>query len=292
MNYYNEFNKFAAAWLRELIKNKLIPEGIVDERSITEIKAEELKEYDQCHFFAGIGGWPYALQLAGIPSSVNLWTGSCPCQPFSSAGHQKGTEDSRHLWPVFHRLIEKRKPVFVFGEQVAKAAGLEWLDFVFDDLEKSEYTVGAAIIPACSVGAPHLRERLFWCGMADGPGDGSGRNRRVIRHETEKIQGAFRKQKNTKPQSGNDGKTGVLGERRIKHGSAGENPENSNAWANPDWLLCRDGYARPVESGTFPVVNGIPSRVDIVHGYGNAIVPQVAAEFVKSFFEIVQQEVI
>lgn len=76
MNYYNEWDPQAAAWLRELIENKLIPEGVVDERSITEVQAKDLKGFTQCHFFAGIGGWPLALQLTGIPATTRLWTGS------------------------------------------------------------------------------------------------------------------------------------------------------------------------------------------------------------------------
>ena len=85
MTYYNEFDPFAAQWLRNLIKAGLIPAGDVDERSITEVKPADLRGYAQCHFFAGIGGWSLALELAGVPESTRLFTGSCPCQPFSSA---------------------------------------------------------------------------------------------------------------------------------------------------------------------------------------------------------------
>jgi len=121
MNYYNEFDPKAAAWLRELIEWKLIPKGIVDERSICDIKPSNLSDFTQCHFFAGIGGWSLALQLAGWPSTRPVWTGSCPCQPFSSAGQQKGTSDERHLWPVFFNLIRQCRPDHVFGEQVESA---------------------------------------------------------------------------------------------------------------------------------------------------------------------------
>ena len=79
MNYYNEYDPKAAAWLRELIAAKLIPAGVVDERSITEISPHDLSDYTQCHFFAGIGGWSLALELAGWPASRPVWTGSCPC---------------------------------------------------------------------------------------------------------------------------------------------------------------------------------------------------------------------
>ena len=88
--YYNEFDPFAAAWLRGLIKTGQIAAGDVDERSITEVTADDVRGYTQCHFFAGIGGWSYALRLAGWPDTRPVWTGSCPCQPFSHAGKSGG----------------------------------------------------------------------------------------------------------------------------------------------------------------------------------------------------------
>ena len=88
--YYNEFEPFAAAWLRELIKDGLIADGEVDGRSITDVEPADLKGFTQCHFFAGIGGWSYALRLAGWSDSRPVWTGSPPCQPFSVAGTRRG----------------------------------------------------------------------------------------------------------------------------------------------------------------------------------------------------------
>jgi len=86
--YYNEFDRGAAEWLRELMKAGVIPEGVVDERSIADVDSADLAGYDQCHFFAGIGGWAEALRLAGGGEWRGVWTGSCPCPPFSSAGKQ------------------------------------------------------------------------------------------------------------------------------------------------------------------------------------------------------------
>lgn len=138
--YYNEFDPFAAAWLRELIKGGHIAPGDVDERSITEVKSDELKGYTQCHFFAGIGGWSHALRLAGWADDAPVWTGSCPCQPFSTAGNQKGKADERHLWPVWFELIKAVQPATIFGEQVASAIGHGWLDDVAEDLESVRFT--------------------------------------------------------------------------------------------------------------------------------------------------------
>ena len=160
--YYNEIDTNAAAWLRELIKQGRIAPGYVDERSIVDVTEEDLAGYTQCHFFAGIGVWSYALRKAGWRDDEPVWTGSCPCQPFSSAGKGKGVDDHRHLWPHFHRLIAECRPVTIFGEQVANKAGEAWFDIVQADLETENYASGLSVFPACGVGAPHMRKRLYW----------------------------------------------------------------------------------------------------------------------------------
>jgi len=175
--YYNENDPKAAAWLRELIRQGHLPAGRVDERSITEVKVDELTAYIQCHFFAGIGGWPYALTLAGWPVSRPVWTGSCPCQPFSAAGKGLGTADSRHLWPVFAQLIRACQPPTIFGEQVASRAGREWLGGVFADLAGMGYSRAGADLCAAGVGAPHIRQRLFWVAVASGKRSATGISR-------------------------------------------------------------------------------------------------------------------
>jgi DNA (cytosine-5)-methyltransferase 1 len=160
--YYNEIDPYAAQWLRNLIKEGLIADGEVDTRSIVDVAPDDLRAFTQCHFFAGIGGWSHALRLAGWPDDRPIWTGSCPCQPFSVAGKGAGTDDARHLWPHFHRLITAVRPPVVMGEQVAGAAGYGWLDGVRADLARENYASRGVDIPACSVDAPHIRQRLYW----------------------------------------------------------------------------------------------------------------------------------
>jgi DNA (cytosine-5)-methyltransferase 1 len=160
--YYNEHDPFAAAWLRELIADGLIAPGEVDERSIEDVRPDELAGFVQCHFFAGIGVWSLALRQAGVPDDYPLWTGSCPCQPFSAAGKGAGTADERHLWPAWEHLIRECRPAVLFGEQVASKAAGSWADLVQDDLEALGYAFGAVPFPAASVGAPHIRDRLYW----------------------------------------------------------------------------------------------------------------------------------
>ena len=160
--YYNEIDPFVAAWLRELIKAGQIAPGEVDERSIEDVIPSDLAGFTQCHFFAGIGVWSYALRRAGWPDDRPVWTGSCPCQPFSTAGKRKGTADERHLWPSLFDLIRQCRPVTVFGEQVASRGGLAWFDLVCADMEGEGYACGAVDTCAAGFGAPHIRQRLYW----------------------------------------------------------------------------------------------------------------------------------
>jgi DNA (cytosine-5)-methyltransferase 1 len=176
--YYNENDPFAAAWLKELIKAGHIAFGYVDDRSIEDVTPNDLKGFAQCHFFAGIGVWSYALRRAGWPDDKEVWTGSCPCQPFSTAGKRRGFDDERHLWPSWYWLIEQCAPRVVFGEQVASKDGITWLDAVCTDLEGTGYAVGPVVLPACGVGAPHRRERLWF--VADSYQDASRRDARRI----------------------------------------------------------------------------------------------------------------
>lgn len=300
--YYNEFDPFAAQWLRELIKCGFIADGVVDERSITEVKADDLKEFTQCHFFAGIGGWSYALRLAGVPDDARLWTGSCPCQAFSVAGKQKGFKDERHLWPVFSNLINECKPSIVFGEQVETAIKHGWLDLVQDDLERYGYACASAVLPAACVGAPHIRHRLYWGGLRysfDGDSTCVRLERKAVNgvpdrtegRETERRQigesGAFNQQLENADSFGCRGRYSQKSVLSRLEGLPVDIKEQLfgrfNFWQGAEWRIGQDGKIRPVEPGTFALAYGVPARVGRLRGYGNAIVPQVAAEFVKAF---------
>lgn len=250
--YYNENDKCAAAWLRELIKAGMIAPGVVDERSILDVEAKDLVGFSQCHFFAGIGGWSYALRLAGWPDNRPVWTGSCPCQPFSVAGKREGKKDPRHLWPEWFRLIKECKPAKIYGEQVASAINHGWLDLVFDDLEGEDYACGAVCLPACSVGAAHIRQRLWFVADTYSPrlGEHSGPESVPAQQSASELRGDSGKLADTT----NHGHSASNGLRETAEPSkqTGQNgvrqPSGSgdnSFWANPDWLYCRDKKWRP-----------------------------------------------
>lgn len=226
-SYYNEFDPYAAQWLRNLISAGHIAPGDVDERSIVDVRPDDLRGYTQCHFFAGIGGWSHAARLAGWPDDRELWTGSCPCQPFSSAarGRGEGFKSDRDLWPVWFKLIEDCRPAIVFGEQVASSAA--WTDRAADDMEDIGFAFWPSQLPAVAVGADHLRYRQWFASYP---------------------------YSNSEP-------------RRAQHAKASGMPWGSRV-------------ARGMVSA-----HGVSERVAQLRAFGNAIVPQVAAEVIGAYLD-------
>ena len=394
--YYNEIDPFAAQWLRNLINAGHIAPGIVDERSIEDVYPSDLRGFTQCHFFAGIGVWSHAIRSAGWSDDRPVWTGSCPCQPFSAAGKGAGFDDERHLWPAFNHLIKECQPAIVLGEQVASKDADPWIDLVCTDLEALGYAFGATPFPSASVGAPHIRDRLYWVayanfsgrqpqpdaerarvqcevattrpareqlsddsagisgGMADSEGagklgvirDARGESAVELRSQQERVKydcggwlggvgnAGYDHDAGQEPTSGagqpqadrpadQPGGSGVSpsglddtkGQRpgflnpknvwapdaqidvstnasdREFNEPCGERPASmfsrptNGFWRDADWLLCRDGKFRPVEPGTFPLVNGAASRVGRLRAYGNAINAEAAKAFIESYLE-------
>lgn len=366
-NYYNEFHPKAAAGLKQLIHEGFIPDGWVDTRSITEVKADEIRGFTQHHFFAGIGGWSLALQLAGWPADRPVFTGSCPCQPFSTAGKGTGGKDDRDLWPTWFSLIRELRPATVFGEQVASAIAHGWLDRVYSDMEGQDYAVGSSVLPACGVDAPHKRDRLWYVAHAELRGcerqqeqqrirvqqkvDGKAEPREpvgtygsvdVADTESQRSQQGFSlngwgcqgsiaeqrpepintctspmadnfcEQWNGRRKSGegrrfedsNRGGIGVALGDTLKqgleglagHGDNGDKPgrlteeagrpvSQTGFWSDYEWVMCADGKARRIpaaKSGIYLLAHGVPERVGLLHTAGNAIVPQVAARFIRA----------
>ena len=285
--YYNEIDPYAAQWLRNLIDKELIAKGEVDERSILDVSADDLRGFTQCHFFAGIGGWSYAARLAGWPDTRPLWTGSAPCQPFSVAGKGTAQADERHLWPVFFDLIRAVHPPVVMGEQVAAAVGKDWLDGVSSDLEGIGYACGAVVVPACAVDAPHRRDRLWFVADASGAGQLPAAHARVHRGE----EGAGpRNVQSVGHRAAWDGSRPLAD--TNEQGLQGwivlrERGHKRSAWLDGvGWAIGADGKARRVEPSIRLLAHGVPARVGRLRAYGNAIVPQVAAEVIKAYLDV------
>lgn len=260
--YYNEFDPFAAAWLKELMADGLIAKGTVDDRSIVDVRPKDLEGFTQCHFFAGIGGWSAAARLAGWDDDRPMWTGSPPCQPFSVAGNRKGQDDLRHLWPVFFSLIRKCRPPVVFGEQVSAAIKTGWFDDLQVDLEKEGYATAMVVLPACSIGAPHKRERLWTVAERMANPNNSG---------LEGFGGFER-----------------VNDKKRRQDTFGQHTEDSlrvSRWGNSRDMVCQDGKTRPIpiEPALFPLAARLPNRMGLLRGAGNAIVPALGAEIIKAF---------
>jgi len=336
--YYNEYDKNAAAWLRELIKEGLIANGEVDERSIVDVTANDLRGFSQHHFFAGIGGWSYALRLAGWNDNKPVWTASLPCQPFSAAGKKLGKSDERHLLPHFIELVKQCRPPVMFGEQVPGAIKHGWLDVLYAEMEACGYACGSIIAGAHSVGAAHIRQRLYWVGVSNGARlqqriktskesrywsateSTSDDDFRVSNSSSQRLQEQPSNGRISQETNGNVARENPSGSRGMGNSARNNEPrlresEESNGQQKPlgrsnfpgmQWIHCQDNKYRPVKPGIFPLANGIPkgmvyscdpsaphnenatqeARAMRLKGYGNAIVPLVAAEFIGAYMSI------
>ena len=291
--YYGDVDPYVCAWAKNLIAAGLVPDGEVDCRSIADVCAADLRGFRQCHFFAGILGWPLALRLAGWDDDRPVWTGSAPCQPFSAAGARQAGTDKRHLWPRWLRLVGECRPDTIFGEQVEGAVGLGWLDRVFADLEDEGYACGAAVLGAHSVGAPHIRQRLFWVADATSSGTrrdvASGGNGAQADGEVQAggnscagrladaehadrgandvdrpdvLHGRDGRWPQAHRQPRACGEVRRLGDAALDgRGNAGDRAQGSaersgaGVWSDCVWLPCLDGKARRVESSIRPLAH-------------------------------------
>jgi DNA (cytosine-5)-methyltransferase 1 len=265
--YYNEIDPYAAQWLRNLIAAGHIAPGDVDERSIEDVQPDDVRGYTHCHFFAGIGGWSYALRLSGWPDDRPVWTGSCPCQGYSAAGKSEGAADARNLWPRWFRLIRECRPVRVFGEQVADAIGHGWLDDVSTGMEAEGYTIGAVVLGAHSVGAPHKRQRLWF--VADTSSHGL-EEQRLSAEGRQVVADAGR------------------GRRMCADAVVADTDGESSLWPA---IARQESHPWRVEPALGRVAHGVSHKLvePALRGYGNAIVPQVAAEFIGAYLDAVTE---
>jgi len=247
--------------------------------------------------------WPNSISYEDITKtdfsihrgSIQILTGGFPCQPYSSAGKRLGKEDERHLWPHMLRAISEIKPTFVVGENVRGLTnwnGGVVFEEVCTDLESQGYTVQPILLPACAVGAPHRRDRI-WFVASD--------TLRVRQHERScnNEEQPNKRRFNALNDTSENVKYGIAtntesrrgGELHIKSATTGtQKSHNSftglfrisdkNNWNNfpTQHPICSgdDGLPTELDGITFS-----KWRQESIKGYGNAIVPQVAYEIFK-----------
>ena len=309
--YYNEIDPYAAQWLRNLIAAGHIAPGDVDERDIRDVRPDDLRGYQQCHFFAGVGVWSHSLRRAGWGDDRPVWSGSCPCQPFSQAGSGLAFADERHLWPHFFHLISECRPAVVLGEQVASKDADPWIDLVHADLEAMGYAFGAVPFPSAGVGAPHIRDRLYWVANTESSGRREEHADLAGCASRDRSQGIAAGSLHGRSSSGmvdSDGRH-TSAQRKFCGGELGFHPQNRGGarssdkgawtavaggldpaptngfWRDSEWIFCRDGRWRPVEPFTRPLVNGTPARMGRGRAYGNAINAEAARVWIETVME-------
>ena len=187
--------------------------------------------------------WPHVPNLGAITtidwSTVerpDLICGGYPCQPFSLNGHRRGGDDPRHLWPLMFDAIRALRPRFVLLENVAAHLRLGF-DGVLTDLASIGFDAEWSVVSACSVGAPHLRRRLFCLAYPAGW------------------------RWDERPDVDSEGTAGPGFPVSVPVGAGGCAPDDRGWAAEPDVVR---------------VADGVPHRVDRLRALGNAVVPQVA----------------
>jgi len=242
--------------------------------------------------------WPNAIGYADITKTdftihrgtIDVLTGGFPCQPYSVAGKRKGKEDDRHLWPEMLRAIREIAPCYVVGENVGGL--VSWnggmvFDEVQTDLEAQGYEITPVILPACAIGAWHRRDRIWFIAHSI---NGTNSTERNTQGETERIQGERRQTGFTRELIGTDSSLHSDNRsQRNQRSKPSEIPKLRGIQRSEDGRIYANIEGRPDLST--PVLcrsyDGIPSGMDRVSAYGNAIVPQVAFEIFKciSVFE-------
>ena len=294
--------------------------------------------------------WPNAINYEDIKTTdftrhqgqIDILTGGFPCQPFSQAGRRRGSADDRYLWPQMLRAIREIRPRWVVAENVAGITGMVFppqvthvesetthegkevhrtlesagiLDRICGDLEALEYDVQPIIIPACSVGAPHRRDRVYFIAYTHQERGKRGKHHRQKRsvqshqeRDAEKTQPAGQQ---LWPHSRQDRRPGATtnatlerlegtSEQRIQS-DAGRNSQSEAqfpfaAWIHAKVQATNGGGGNFFES--FPTQlpicggdDGIPSNLDGItvsklrkeslQGYGNAVVVPLVVEIFK-----------
>ena len=223
----------------------------------------------------------------------DILTSGYPCQPFSVAGQRRGEEDERNIWRFVFEIVKRKHPTWCVFENVYGHIAMG-LDQVLHDMESEGYSTQTFVVPACSLNAPHKRDRLWIvCNLADTKSEGlQGLDKRsptisAERDEITDIRTKGSRDKNVANSKcmGRESRTSVREElaREESHGkfnnrsTDGSAQERARSW----W---------DVEPNVGRVAYGIPSRVDRLRGLGNAIVPQIAMQIGLSIKEAMNDD--
>ena len=209
-------------------------------------------------------------------------TGGFPCQSFSVAGKQKGTSDSRYLWPEMFRIIKIFKSKFVIGENVRGIVNIQdgmVFETVCTDLESEGYEVQPFLIPAAGVGAPHRRDRIWFIATLantnvnrekwNQPKDGQ---RSRTQQSSENVANAITGNVEAGRQRHGTLRTGHQEERLSDHVASGGETQGQDNWWN-------------VEPDVGRVGHGVQGRIHRLKGLGNAIVPRIAEEIGRAIIK-------
>jgi DNA (cytosine-5)-methyltransferase 1 len=203
--------------------------------------------------------------------------GGYPCQPFSKAGKRQGTDDPRHLWPWVREAISELRPRYAILENVRGHLTLGGTT-VISELASIGYDCQWRLVSAASVGAPHLRERVFIVAYPNSSDSAYGRQCETVSSQNTGW--------------GNDGNRSQSDARQVSQGTTGQvatlaHADSSGLIHTRTQIFTTEGRLKAltepalsswwtVEPDVGRVANGVSSRVDRLKGLGNAVVPQVA----------------
>lgn len=221
------------------------------------------------------------LKKDGI-GTIDVICGGFPCQPFSVAGQRRGKEDNRDLWPEMFRLIKECRPTWVIGENVAG-----FVDMAFErtatDLESEEYEVQPFIIPACAVGAPHRRDRIWIVAYSNSQRCRQGGNYRQERH----VQNECKRNNKEGKSERKRWEFGACKDGAVFPNSTSKRSQRQGQFKQPmhSETYCNGKTSKfehvsiegewKIESPICRDDNGIPHRMDRIKSLGNAVVPQI-----------------
>jgi DNA (cytosine-5)-methyltransferase 1 len=160
--------------------------------------------------------------------TVDIFAFGDPCQPHSVAGRQRGTADERYIWPELYRIIKTMRPTWIINENVTGSVSNGVVLSKINDLENEGYRARAFIIPACGVGAPHQRYRVFIVAYSERDGFASTEGSRSVDETVQQEQAGQDNSVNIEGADsiretlGNTERSGLSGESRRRSGQKSE----------------------------------------------------------------------